>query len=822
VAGALERDRLYHAPDFDPRRKWYFLTMYPYPSGDLHIGHWYAMAPSDTAARFKRMQGYNVMFPIGFDAFGLPAENAAIQHRIHPYTWTMANIERMRAQLRTMGAMWDWEREVVTCDPGYYKWNQWFFLRMYERGLAYRALAPVDWCPKDHTTLAREQVVGEERVCERCGTPVVKKNLEQWFLRITAYADELLDFSEIEWPERVRTLQEHWIGKSEGVEFALRVAGHPEASFRVFTTRPDTVYGMTFAVLAPEHPLVDRLTTPDRAAEVEAYKFKAARESDIERLSTEKERDGVFIGAYAINPMNDAPVPIFVADYVLLTYGTGAIMGVPAHDLRDFDFARKYDLPIPVVIAPPNWDGRPLPQAYLGEGTMVNSGPFDGLPSAEGWRRIADEMARRGVGERKVNYRLHDWLISRQRYWGTPIPIVYCPTCGTVPVPERDLPVELPMNAEFQPTGESPLRQHEGFRKVACPNCGGPAERETDTMDTFIDSSWYQYRYVSPQEPDRPFDPKPGAYWLPVDQYTGGVEHAVMHLMYTRFWTKVMRDLGLVAFGEPMRRLFNQGTILGEDGEKMSKSRGNVVNPDAYVSTVGADVVRTYLMFIGPWEGGGPWNSRGIEGVQRFLQRVWIIVRDARGADRADAAAPATADRRPADRRPTDRRPADRAVRDLRHWTHKTIKKVTEDLEGFQFNTAISALMEFVNYLHRVRDGMAGTPAWTEARRTLVLLLAPIAPHLGEELWEHLGGPYSVHQQRWPAYDAELAQAETITLVLQVDGKVRDRIQVSADLADGEARELALRNEKVRKFMDGRSVADVVVVPRRLVNVVTK
>ena len=805
------RDRLYHAPDFDARPKWYFLTMYPYPSGDLHIGHWYAMAPSDTAARFKRMQGYNVMFPIGFDAFGLPAENAAIQHRIHPYTWTMANIERMRRQLRTMGAMWDWDREVVTCDPGYYKWNQWFFLRMFERGLAYRALAPVDWCPTDNTSLAREQVVGEDRVCERCGTPVVKKNLEQWFLRITAYAEELLDFSKIEWPERVRTLQEHWIGKSDGVEFEMRVAGHAEASFRVFTTRPDTVYGMTFAVLAPEHPLVDRVTTPDRAAEVAAYKFKAARESDIERLSTVKERDGVFIGAYAVNPMNDARVPIFIADYVLLTYGTGAIMGVPAHDLRDFDFARKYELPIPVVIAPPGWDGRVLPRAYLDDGTMVNSGPFDGLPSSEGWQRIADEMARRRVGERKVNYRLHDWLISRQRYWGTPIPIIYCSNCGTVPVPDADLPVELPMDAEFQPTGESPLRQHEAFRRVSCPNCGRPAERETDTMDTFIDSSWYQYRYLSPQEADHPFDPSPGAYWLPVDQYTGGVEHAVMHLMYTRFWTKVMRDIGLVGFGEPMRRLFNQGTILGEDGEKMSKSRGNVVNPDAYVGTVGADVVRTYLMFIGPWEGGGPWNSRGIEGVQRFLHRVWALVRDDGDAGRADPV-PGSA----------DRRPADRAVRELRHWTHRTIKKVTEDLEGFQFNTAISAMMEFVNYLQRARDSMGGTPAWTEAQRTLILLLAPVTPHLSEELWERLGGPYSVHQQRWPSYDGALAQAEMVTLVLQVDGKVRDRIQVSADLGEGEARELALRNEKVKKFMDGRSVADVVVVPRRLVNVVTR
>jgi leucyl-tRNA synthetase len=801
-----EADGLYRARDFDPRPKWYFLTMYPYPSGDLHIGHWYAMAPSDAAARFKRMQGYNVMFPIGFDAFGLPAENAAIQHGIHPYTWTMQNIERMRRQLRSMGAMWDWSREIVTCDPAYYKWNQWFFLKMYERGLAYRALAPVDWCPRDNTTLAREQVVGEERVCERCGTPVVKKTLEQWFLRITAYAEELLDFSGIEWPERVRTLQENWIGRSRGVEFTLPVADHPGVSFRVFTTRPDTVYGMTFAVLAPEHPLVDRLTTPDRRAEVDAYRFKAARQSDIERMSTEKERDGVFIGAYALNPMNGARVPIFIADYVLLTYGTGAIQGVPAHDTRDFAFARKYGLPIPVVVAPPGWNGQPLPEAYLGEGTMVNSGPFDGMPSTQGWEAIAEEMERRGIGERTVTYRLHDWLISRQRYWGTPIPVIYCGRCGTVPVPERDLPVLLPMDAAFTPTGESPLRQHEGFRRVACPRCGGAAERETDTMDTFVDSSWYQYRFVSPQEADRPFDPVRGAYWLPVDQYTGGVEHAVMHLLYTRFWTKVMRDVGLVSFSEPMLRLFNQGVILGEDGEKMSKSRGNVVNPDEYVSTMGADVVRTYLMFIGPWEGGGPWNSRGIEGAQRFLQRVWALVvgdGERRGAPAGQS------------------RVSPNGARELRHWTHRTIKKVTEDLQAFHFNTAIAALMEFVNYLTKAREAAAGSAAWREAVRTLLLLLAPIAPHITEELWALLGEPYSIHQQPWPAYDPALAQAELITLVLQVDGKVRDRITVAAGLSESEARALALQNERVRKFVDGRPVADVVVVPDRLVNVVT-
>ncbi len=801
-----EADGLYHAPDGGPRPKFYFLTMYPYPSGDyLHIGHWYAMAPSDVAARYKRMRGFNVTLPMGFDAFGLPAENAAIERGIHPHRWTMSNIEVIRRQLRSMGAMWDWPREVVTCDPRYYKWNQWFFLKMHERGLAYRALSPVDWCPKDNTTLAREQVVGDERVCERCGTPVVKKNLEQWFLKITAYAEELLDFSKIEWPERVRTLQTNWIGRSGGVEFAIPLRDHPGLEFRVFTTRPDTVYGMTFCVLAPEHPLVDCLTTPDRRAAVEAYKFKAARESDIERLSTEREQDGVFIGAYANNPMSGEAVPVFIADYVLLTYGTGAIQGVPAHDSRDFEFARKYGLPIPVVVAPPGWDGGPLSEAYLDEGTMVNSGPFDGMSSAEGWHRIADAMVARGVGERKVQYRLHDWLISRQRYWGTPIPIIYCDDCGAVPVPYEHLPVILPEDAEFRPTGESPLIYHDGFLNVACPRCRRPARRETDTMDTFIDSSWYQYRYLSPDYDAAPFDPQKGAYWLPVDQYTGGIEHAVMHLLYTRFWTKVMRELGLVSFDEPMRRLFNQGIILGPDGNRMSKSRGNVVNPDDLVRRYGADVLRAYLMFIGPWDEGGPWNSRGIEGIWRFLARVWALVTVPAGEASVSAIQSVEAS-------------------ELEYWMHNTIRRVTEQMEGFKFNTAIAALMEYANTLQRARSSpVSGTPLWDEALRTLVLLLAPLCPHTSEELWvEHLGGSYSVHTQAWPSFDPAKATARQITLVLQVDGRVRDRVQVAVEITDAEAREIALASPRVRQFLEGKTMADVVVVPGRLVNIVTR
>jgi len=798
-----ERDKLYHAPDFDPRPKYYFLTMYPYPSGDLHIGHWYAMAPSDAKARYLRMRGYNVMLPIGFDAFGLPAENAAINHGIHPYTWTMQNIERMRKQLRSMGAMWDWDREVVTCDPEYYKWNQWFFLKFYERGLAYRALAPVDWCPKCNTSLAREQVVGEERVCERCGTPVIKKTLEQWFFRITAYAEELLDFSKLDWPEPVRILQQNWIGPSRGVEFRIPVKGHPGVEIPVFTTRPDTVYGMTFVVLAPEHPLVDRVTTPECREAVEAYKIKAARASDIERQATERERDGVFTGAYAINPMNGEEVPIWIADYVLLTYGTGAIMGVPAHDERDFDFARRYGLEIRVVIAPPGWDGKPLEQAYVEEGTMINSGPFTGLPSKEGWERIADFMEEKGIGRRKTNYRMHDWLISRQRYWGTPIPIIYCSSCGTVPVPEEDLPVILPHDAEFLPTGESPLKYHEGFRKTTCPKCGGPSERETDTMDTFVDSSWYQYRYLSPHYQEGPFDPEIGRYWLPVDQYTGGIEHATMHLLYTRFFTKAMRDLGLVWFDEPMLRLYNQGIILGPDGQRMSKSRGNVVDPDEQVQRYGADTVRAYLMFMRPWNEGGPWDPQGIEGVHRWLHRIWALVTDPPGAVQG--------------------RPSQKAIREMRRWIHRTIKKATEDIENFRFNTMIAALMEFTNYLARAKETpLVHHEAWGEAMRTLVLLLAPITPHLAEELWARLGGEYSVHNQPWPRWEEEWVKEEEITLVIQVDGKVRDRVTVSADITEEMAREVALGRERVRKFLDGKRVKEVIVVPGRLVNVVTE
>ena len=794
-----ESDRLYHTRERSDRAKYYFLTMYPYPSGDLHIGHWFVMTGSDAKARFLQMRGNNVFFPIGFDAFGLPAENAAINHGIHPFKWTMANIARMRGQLRSMGAMFDWSSEVVTCDPAYYTWNQWFFLKFYEAGLAYRAMAPVDWCPHDNTVLAREQVVGPERVCERCGTPVIKKDLEQWFFRITKYAEELLDFSKMEWPERVQTLQRNWIGRSEGAEIVY--ASEQGDPITVFTTRPDTLYGATFLVLAPEHPLVEKLTAPERRAEVAAYVHQARRQSEIDRLAEDREKTGVPIGAYARHPLTGARIPIYIGDYVLLSYGTGAIHAVPAHDPRDFVFARKYGLPIPVVIAPPGWDGQPLPEPYIGEGTMVNSGPFDGTPSEEGRARVTEALERAGRGRPAVTYRLRDWLISRQRYWGTPIPIIYCPACGAVPVPYADLPVRLPEDAEFLPTGESPLKRHEGFRRTRCPRCGGSAERETDTMDTFVDSSWYQYRYLSPHDPARPFDPERGHRWLPVDQYTGGIEHAVLHLLYTRFFTKSMRDLGLVWFDEPMLRLLNQGIILGPDGARMSKSRGNVVNPDDYVGSLGVDTVRCYLMFIGPWDSGGPWNPKGIEGVHRFLHRVWHLV--------VDPAPEGSATSEPA--------------AGVRRAIHQTLKRVTEDLEGFRFNTAIAALMECTNALMRSREiGAGATAEWRPALRTLVLMLAPFAPHLAEELWARMGQPYSVHQQAWPAWDPEAIREDTVTLVLQVNGRVRDRVQVPVGLDEASLRETALASEKVRRFIDGMQVQDVIVVRGKLVNVVVR
>jgi leucyl-tRNA synthetase len=841
-----ERSGIYRVDEASARPKHYALVMFPYTSGDLHIGHWYNFAPADTHARYKRMRGFNVLEPIGFDAFGLPAEEAAISHGIHPHTWTMSNIRRMEAQLKTIGAMYDWSREIATCLPEYYRWNQWLFLRFLEHGLAYRSFAPANWCPHCQTVLANEQVLDGR--CERCETMVSRRDLEQWFLRITRYTDELLDFSGIDWPERVKTMQRNWIGKSHGVEFRLQVAGHEllgaasgestsvgegvvlspavgpaDLVIPVYTTRVDTVFGMTYVVLAPEHPLVDVLVSGDRVAEVRDYQEQARRTTEIERLSTEREKTGVFLGAEAINPANGERVPIWVADYVLGSYGTGAIMAVPAHDERDFEFARKFDLPIREVIRPldaptPSLPPSPalsgaeglgegpgqraaLTAAYLEPGIMVSSGRFDGLPSEEGGERIADWFESIGVGERKVNYRVRDWLISRQRYWGTPIPVVYCEGCGIVPLPENQLPVLLPEDAEFRPTGQSPLTYHEAFVNTTCPRCGGAARRETDTMDTFVDSSWYMLRYCNPRVEDAPFDRAAVDYWMPVDQYMGGVEHAVMHLLYARFFIKALRDMGLVSFGEPFSRLYNQGIILGPDGSRMSKSRGNVVNPDEYVGRLGADAVRCYLMFIGPWDSGGPWNPQGISGVEGFLNRLWTLVLDGAG------------DSAPAADGPGD-------VEALR-LVHKTTRRVTEDVERFKFNTMLAALMEAANGLVRLR-GRVSRAVWREVSQRLVLLLAPAAPHITEEMWHRLGHQDSVHLQAWPDYDEALTVDARITLVVQVNGKVRDKIEVPADVSEEDARRLAIESPRVQAHLDGATVRQVIYVPGRLVNIVAR
>jgi leucyl-tRNA synthetase len=808
------RERLYEVDLWDDTRpKYYFLTMYPYPSGDLHVGHWYAEAPADAAARYRRMQGYQVLFPMGFDAFGLPAENAAVKaakqgQSVHPATLTYRQIEAMIKQFKQMGAMFDWSKKIITCDPEYYKWNQWFFLKLYDKGLAYKKRSPVDWCPSCNTTLAREQVieVRGERVCERCETPVTKKELSQWYFKITEYAEELLNFEGLDWPEKVKLMQRNWIGRSEGAEVAF--SSEQGDAIVVFTTRPDTLWGATFMVLAPEHPLVEKLTALERRDAVRAYVERASRLTEIDRQTEGREKTGEFIGAYAVNPVNGERIPIWIADYVLMGYGTGAIMGVPAHDERDFEFARRFGIKIVPVIQPAGvvLDADTMTEAYVGDGLMVNSGPFDGTPSGkegniEGIRRVIRWLEERGLGRGAITYRLRDWLISRQRYWGTPIPIVYCDACGVVPVPEGELPVLLPEDVAFMPTGESPLKSHEAFLNTRCPACGGPATRETDTMDTFVDSSWYWFRYLSPHKEDGPFDSRLAERWLPVDQYTGGIEHAILHLLYSRFFTKAMRDLGLITVSEPFTRLFNQGLILGEDNEKMSKSRGNVVNPDALVAEYGADTVRSYLMFIGPWDGGGPWNYSGIEGISRFLQRVWALVIEP----------------------PTEASMADAAARqELRRAVHHAIKEVSADFEQFRFNTAIAELMTLSNAMSKLKSrAMLATEEWREGVRALLAMLAPIAPHLSEELWSRLGHTDSVHLQVWPKWDEQALVQDTITLVVQVNGKRRGELVIAKD-ADQQAILAAARAEPgVARHLQGAIVREIV-VPGRLVNIVVK
>ncbi|MBA3876332.1 MAG: leucine--tRNA ligase [Anaerolinea sp.] len=807
------------------RPRYYLLTMYDYPSGDLHIGHWYVKTPTDAIARYHRMLGQNVFLPVGFDAFGLPAENAAIKNRVNPREWTMRNVENMRRQLRSMGASWDWAAEIVTCDASYYRWNQWLFLRLLEAGLAYRAKAPVDWCPNDGT-LAREQVEGTDRRCWRCGSKVEKRDLEQWWLRITKYADELLDFSGIDWPDPIRIMQTNWIGRSEGGEIVFTTAPDDHQpggdELRVFTTRPDTLFGATFMVLAPEHPLVEKLTAPSRQAEVEAYVAQARTETEIERLSTDREKTGVALGAHAVNPVNGERIPIFVADYVLGGYGTGAIMAVPAHDERDYAFAETFGLPIRRVVAAPGTEDAPLTEAYVAHAAderLVNSGPYSGMLADEGGRAIVASLTERGLGRPAVTYRIRDWLISRQRYWGTPIPIIHCERCGAVPVPDDQLPVLLPETVDYRGSGDNPLTRDEAFLRVDCPACGGPARRETDTMDTFIDSSWYWFRYLSPGKSDGPVDGPLADRWTPVDQYTGGAEHAVMHLLYSRFFTKAMRDIGLIHESEPFRRLFNQGQILGADGERMSKSRGNVQDPDELVARYGADTIRLFLMFMGPWDQGGAWSPTGIGGVHRFLNRTWTIALDPHGTDPGDQEAgtlPAGQD-------------VAAAEAALRTAAHRTLRDVTEDYEGFRFNTMVAKLMELSNVLYRHRGTeIAGGSAWEESVRLLLLMLAPSAPHLAEELWSRRlaasGRDWSsIHAERWPEVDGAAIVEETREVPVQVNGKLRDRVVVPAGVDGAELERLVLAAPKVQAALGGRTPDRVVVAGGgRLVNLVIR
>jgi leucyl-tRNA synthetase len=808
------------------RPKFYLLTMYPYPSGDIHIGHWYIVTPTDAIARFHRMHGENVFLPIGFDAFGLPAENAAIKNRINPRDWTMSNIDNMRRQLRSMGATFDWDSEVVTADPAYYRWNQWFFLQFLKAGLAYRATSTVDWCPNDGT-LAREQVEGADRHCWRCGAKVEKRDLAQWYLKVTDYADELLDFSGLDWPEPIKTQQTNWIGRSEGAEIVFMIAPDDHQpggdELRVFTTRPDTLFGATFMVLAPEHPLVANLTSPDRSADVDAYVARTQTATEIERLSTDREKTGVPIGADAINPINGERIPIWIADYVLAGYGTGAIMAVPAHDERDYAFAVAYDLPIRRVVAAPGEEDRELVGAYVahvaGE-RVVNSGPYTGLPADEGGAAIVGELEALGKGKAATTYRLRDWLISRQRYWGTPIPVIYCERDGIVPVPEEDLPVRLPDTVDYRGSGENPLGRDEAFLNVECPICAGPARRETDTMDTFVDSSWYWYRYLSPEKSGGPIDRAMVERWTPVDQYTGGSEHAVMHLLYAREFTKMMRDVGVVDQDEPFRRLFNQGQILGMDGERMSKSRGNTQDPDELVRSYGADTVRLFLMFMGPWDQGGPWSPTGIGGVHRFLNRLWTIVLDPHGR------APGESGREGRGSLPAGLSEAE-ARTAIRQAAHRTLRDVTADYQAFHFNTMIAKLMELANLLMRYRGTpAAGTPEWDEAVQLALLMLAPAAPHITEELWarrlvERGEAWASIHQERWPEVDPNAVVEATREVPIQVNGRLRDKVVVPAGIGEAELEAAVLSSDRIRSILAGRVPQKIIHAGGgRLVNIV--
>ncbi|MDK0957063.1 leucine--tRNA ligase [Clostridium perfringens] len=793
---------------FDPNKegeKLYVLEMFSYPSGSqLHAGHWFNYGPVDSWARFKRMQGYNVFQPMGFDAFGLPAENFAIKTGIHPQDSTIKNIAKMEEQLKAMGAMFNWENEVVTCSPEYYKWTQWLFLKLYEKGLAYRKKAPVNWCPSCQTVLANEQVV--DGSCERCSTEVTKKDLTQWFFKITDYADELLDkLDGLDWPEKTVSMQKHWIGRSTGSQVNFKVKDS-DLNFDVFTTRVDTLCGVSYVVLAPENPLVDEIVSAEQKEAVENYKEEAKKQSDIERQSISREKTGVFTGAYAIHPLTGKEVPIWVGDYVLATYGTGAVMAVPAHDERDFAFAEKFNLPINRVIEAKDGSETNLP--FCEHGILVNSGEFDGLTTAEAKEKIVEKLASMGLGEKKVNFRLRDWLVSRQRYWGPPIPVIYCEECGIVPVPESQLPVELPYDVEFAPDGKSPLAKSEAFVNTTCPHCGKPAKRETDTLDTFVCSSWYYLRYPDNKNTEAPFNPELINKMLPVDKYVGGPEHACMHLLYARFITKALRDMGYLNFDEPFTSLTHQGLILGPDGLKMSKSKGNTISPDDYIKEYGADVFRMYLMFGFAYTEGGAWSDDGIKSVNRFVERIERIIDTAREA---------------ISKGENNKTTMDKAEKELNYWRHNTIKSVTDDTDKLQFNTAIARMMEFINALSKyTQEKEMNLDFLKDVVSDYLRLLAPFAPHFSEEQWSLLGNSYSIFNEAWPKFDPKALVKDEVEIAIQVNGKIKNKIMVSSDLDEEGIKAAALADEKIIASTEGKTVVKVIVIKGRLVNIVVK
>ena len=792
---------------FDPNnleKKLYTLEMFSYPSGaQLHAGHWFNYAPVDSWARLKRMQGYNVFQPMGFDAFGLPAENYAIKTGIHPKDSTYKNIATMEKQLKSMGAMFNWDHEVITCDPEYYKWTQWLFLQLYKQGLAYRKKAPVNWCPSCNTVLANEQVVEGE--CERCGTEVTKKELTQWFFKITEYADELLDkLDTLDWPEKTVAMQKHWIGRSTGSQVTFKVKDS-DLSFDVFTTRVDTLNGVTYVVLAPENKLVDTLTTEENKKAIEDYKEAAAKQSEIERQSISKEKTGVFTGSYAINPINGREVPIWVSDYVLASYGTGAVMAVPAHDERDFAFATKFNLPIERVIT--NKEGEEVELPYCEHGVLVNSGEFDGLTTAEAKDKIVEKLAENNLGSKKVNYRLRDWLVSRQRYWGAPIPVIYCDDCGVVPVPEENLPVELPYNVEFTPDGKSPLAKCDEFVNTTCPCCGKPAKRECDTLDTFVCSSWYYLRYPDNKNKEKAFDPEIINKMLPVDKYVGGPEHACMHLLYARFITKALRDMGYLKFDEPFTSLTHQGLILGPDGQKMSKSKGNTIAPDDIISEYGSDVFRVYLMFGFAYTEGGAWSDDGVKSVARFIDRIERTMETANEKIKAG----------------NGKTSIDKEEKELNFWRHTAIKGVTEDADKMQFNTAIARMMEFVNALSKYLQGdNLNLDFLKETCEDFIKLLAPFAPHFSEEQWSLLGHTSTIFNEKWPEFDAKALVKDEVEIAIQVNGKIKSRINIPSGLDEDAIKEAALNDENIKAATEGKTVVKVIVIKGRLVNIVVK